>query len=223
MKKKFPLRALGRHVEHDPKSRAFAFEVTRPVPLRTIAWPRFAPIYDQAQEGACTGMAFAGCRSTGPLSKGPQDALTVDDAFALYHRATFLDNIPGHWPTDTGSSGIAVCKAGKERGLCSAYKHAFSVGAALAAMMFQPFIVGMPWFESFDEVGTGDEELPPIGGELRGGHEVSARKYDHEKKRIYIDNSWSEDWAIQGGIWIPLKTFEELMARKGDVTIPHVP
>ena len=220
MKKKI-LRPLGRHVEHDPKSKAFAFELTRPVQLHSIEHPRFAPIYDQGSEGSCTGNAMAGCLSSGPFCASPADALNEEDARRLYHRATFLDNVPGHWPTDTGSTGLAVCKAAKEEGRIGGYKHAFSVGAALAAMMSTPFIVGMVWVASFDEVEEGQEELPPPEGDERGGHEVCARKYDHEKRRIWIDNSWSESWALRGGIWIPLATFEALMHRRGDVTIPH--
>lgn len=215
-------RALGRHVEHDPQSKSHAWQVIRPVKIRSIAWPRFAPIFDQGDIGRCTGYALAGCLSTGPLCAPPRrPALRETDGDRLYARATHLDRIPGHYPPDdTGSSGLAVCKAAREFGMIASYRHAFSMHAALAALMFQPVIAGINWYESFDEPDGG--ELA-IAGDVRGGHEVCLSAVDADRKRVRLDNSWGDEYALHGSVWVPYAVLERLLAEEGDVTIPHVP
>src|SRR5690349_3550882 len=62
---------LGRHVNHDPRSRRFPVR-TAPVPLRTVEHERHVGVFQQGDLGSCTGNAALGCMATGPF----WDALT---------------------------------------------------------------------------------------------------------------------------------------------------
>lgn len=110
------LHPLGRHVEHDPRSRDYPFEVAAATPLRKTLWRRYGRVLDQGQLGSCTGNAIVGALNTLPLRKTGAAALTEKDAVSIYGSATAIDSIPGQYPpTDTGSSGLAVCKSAGAR------------------------------------------------------------------------------------------------------------
>ena len=63
-----------------------------------------------------------------------------------------------------------VCKAGKDLGLISSYKHAFGIQHALQALVLRPVITGIKWYTSFDtpDPNTGLVELAS-GATVRGG------------------------------------------------------
>lgn len=57
---------LGRRVEHDSRSRAFAFPTTD-LPLVSARHTRRIPVTDQGSLGSCTGHAGIGCMGTDPF------------------------------------------------------------------------------------------------------------------------------------------------------------
>ena len=96
---------LGRHVEHDPQSRAFSAGTAA---IKTVTYQRHGSAFDQGDLGSCTGNAMAGVLMTDPFWVRGRN-LTEADAVALYKAATKLDDIPGKSPPDdTGSSGDHV-------------------------------------------------------------------------------------------------------------------
>lgn len=212
------MHALGRHVEHDERSRAFALVpvATKPV---TLQWPIDTPILDQGQVGSCTGNALAQWLNTRFAKQGTDRVLTELHALKLYSAATRRDNIPGAYPPDdTGSSGLAVCKAGVSAGYLHGYKHVFGFKALLLALQHTPVIVGTDWYEGMftpDKAG-----LLSVTGAIAGGHEYLVRGCDVERKRIIMTNSWSGSWGIHGSAYISFTDFERLLAASGDVTVP---
>src|SRR5689334_9260234 len=103
---------LGRHVEHDSRSRSYGVEAL-PGQLveQAVLWRRWSPILDQGNIGSCTTNAMAGWLGCEPHTDNATYAAHFDEQFALwlYERCTRLDRIPGHWPPDdTGSSGLAA-------------------------------------------------------------------------------------------------------------------
>ncbi len=210
---------LGRHVEHDPRSRGFAYLPPAKLTLtRSLTWPRRAPILDQGQLGSCTGNAMAGWLGTDPhgTSKGIDEPLAV----SLYSDATRLDPYPGAYPPeDTGSSGLAVCKAAQNRGLLTSYRHAFDFAATLDALTHGPIIVGVPWYESmFTPQASG---YLTISGSVVGGHEFLIRGIDPRKKHVLADNSWGYDWGRKGRFWLHWADLERLLSEDGDATVPQ--
>jgi hypothetical protein len=209
---------LGRHIEHDTRSRAFEIAPVRN--LQSVSWKRLCDPFDQGSIGSCTGNAMAGACMTEPLHK-PGVTLDEEKALELYELATRLDRVPGSYPPDdTGSSGLAVARAAKRQGLISRYSHAFSLHGLLSGLQHGPVIVGTNWYESFD-VPRGPSNELVIGGQVRGGHEYEILAFDMDRSVVRMCNSWGTGWGDHGYATMSLTTLEQLLAEHGDCVIPH--
>lgn len=164
---------LGRHVEHDPRSLAYAHGVLPKSAIKPVAWTRRIPVLDQGQLGSCTGNAGTGLLGTDSAARRGLTSVTItaaaakasrgrfaagehalDETFAvaLYSLATVLDSVASQYPpTDTGSSGIGVAKALQTLGLATRYTHAFSLAALDSALQTGPVMIGIPWLNSMFE------------------------------------------------------------------------
>src|ERR1041385_6244557 len=147
---------LGRRVEHDERSRGFAYP-KQAWPTKSVQHHRRVPIFDQGDLGACRANAGLGCLGTEPYygTVAAADVMfTEDTAVELYERAPHLAHYPGHYPPeDTGSSGNAVAKALRERHLVKGWRWAFSLRACLAALAERPVIIGVNWYAGMDDPG----------------------------------------------------------------------
>jgi hypothetical protein len=216
-----PGKTLGRHVCHDERSRAYAID-EQAMPTEPVLWERHVPIYNQGQLGSCTGNALAGCLSTGPW----EYQLTEQDAIRIYSAGTVLDRIRGTYPPDdTGSSGLAVCKAvlrGMVDGVTMAgFFHAFSAIAAITALKKRPGIMGLAWLTGCDEPDASG--LVSYIGDVRGGHEVELVGYDPGTDRVRFANSWGPGWGDQGYFEMTFDDFSVALADRGDATFPSLP
>jgi hypothetical protein len=213
---------LGRHVEHDPRSRGYAFKAAEDVALRNIVHRHYGGILDQGNLGSCTGNACAGAINTIPIHAKREHVLREPEALDLYELATAIDEFPGQYPPeDTGSSGLAVAKAAQQKGYISSYQHAFSIGDALLALMEGPIIVGVNWYEGFDAPNA--HGLVEISGLVRGGHEFVIRGF-HKHQRVsdsllVADNSWGPGWGERGRFLFTVSTLNRLLNEDGDATI----
>lgn len=215
-----PGKRLGRHVEHDLRSKTF--KVVHPPAAKLVSkkWVRHGSIFNQGDLGSCTGNAMAGVINTEPFYIVGR-TFTEKNAVLLYENATRLDDIAGQYPPDdTGSSGLAVAKAAQQLGLVASYSHAMTTNDALLALSnIGPIIVGIEWYEGFD-TPQGDGALLVIGGAVRGGHELEVDEIDVDKKLIRIPNSWGTSWGDKGYCTMSFDTFDRLLHSQGDATIP---
>lgn len=219
---------LGRHVEHDPRSRAYALsEDLLPGTYTSAVHQVFIPVLDQGQLGSCTGHAAEALVGTDPLygaipgdvAARPTGDAGVDhaQAVALYSAATRLDSIRGMYPpTDTGSTGVAVAKAAQKAGLIAGYQHAFSLDAALKALSVMPLIVGVNWYEGFDSPDPSG--FVSISGAVRGGHEFLLYGIDAAAQRVMARNSWGPSWGAAGCFSFGFDDLGRLLAEQGDAT-----
>jgi hypothetical protein len=185
--------------------------------LVSIRHIRHGSVLNQGQLGSCTGNAGTGAMMTSPF---PMQKLTEKFAKQLYSDATQVDNIPGAYPPqDTGSSGLAVAKVLKTRGLISGYKHCFSPEAVYTALQDGPVMLGVSWMTGFD-TPTADGQMV-YKGTSRGGHELCADEIDVENKRIWVTNSWGKSWSVQGRAWWSFDDFAKIMADSGDAVVPQ--
>jgi hypothetical protein len=214
---------LGRHVEHDPRSRDYAYQETAAA-LVAVEHKRHGGIFNQGQLGSCTGNAACGAKNTEPLyHSGSTHLIAEAGAVDIYSLATRLDGLSdGYYPpTDTGSSGLAVAKAMKQQGMIGSYQHAFTMDAALAALQAGPVITGVAWYEGFDTPDANG--LVKISGQIRGGHEIVARGYEPAPNPadslILLDNSWGTSWGDNGHFYWTVATWQTLLDNSGDVTI----
>lgn len=219
-------RAWGRHVEHDPRN----WDYTYPEPgpgrrLATVVWPRYSPILDQGELGSCTGNALVGLLGCAPFSANVTDVARFDEVLAVrvYADATHLDNVPGAWPPeDTGSTGNAVAKAAKRRGLIAGYSWCRTSTSLLHALQHGPVIVGSVWTERMSTPDRNGEVH--ADGPVLGGHEYLVRGVEFRAGAdalLHCDNSWGPDWGLAGSFTMSLATWARLRAQQADVTVPH--
>ncbi len=211
---------LGRHVEHDPLSRAF---MAGTAIIKTVTYKRYGEILQQGELGSCTGNAMVGVLMTEPLwVKGRK--LDEDDAIALYKAATRLDDISGVYPPhDTGSSGLGVMKAAVKAKYITGYAHSFSLEHLLGSLSVRPGILGINWYSSFDSPKATGECALTAAAKLRGGHEVQMFGIDAKKERVWCYNSWGPKWGGRknGTFFFSFKTLKRLLDEEGDATFPR--
>ncbi len=205
---------LGRHVEHDPRSRSYAVQAASLGTLTSVRHRRLVPIYDQGNIGSCTGQACAGALSTAPFRHRYREASAV----RFYSQATKLDDDPATYPpTDTGSTGLAVAKAALARKLCSSYQHAFSLEAALTALQTGSVMLGMAWKTGCDTPDSSG--LIRWTGNVRGGHEPLLDEIDVERKLVWLSNSWGTGYGLKGRAALSWDDLGAALADQGDVTM----
>jgi hypothetical protein len=210
--------ALGRRVNHDPRSRAFPAPAA--ATLRSVSWRRWSPVLEQGDLGSCTGNAIVGALGTQGLYKaGTAKALTEELAVSIYKRATVIDPFPGSWPPDdTGSDGLSVCKVAKELGLIASYSHAFGLDHCLAALALSPVMVGVPWLESM--FSPGSSGLVDVWGAEVGGHEFVLTGLDVRHRLVRARNSWGMSWGVGGFFYLRWEDLGSLLERQGDCSVP---
>lgn len=220
---------LGRHIEHDPRSRAYAISADLlPGSYTSAVHTVQVPVLDQGGRRSCTGNAAEACCGSDPFYGAIPDAVAARptgdadaderQAVALYSVATRLDSIRGVYPpTDTGSTGVAVAKAAQKVGLIAGYQHAFSLDAALKAIAVSPLIVGVGWYEGFDTPDANGRVK--ISGSVRGGHEFLLYGVDATEQLVLARNSWGASWGASGCFSFSFDDFGRLLDEDGDATL----
>lgn len=208
---------LGRHVEHDPRSRAFSAGTAA---VKTVTHKRHGKAFDQGELGSCTGNAMAGLLMTEPFWRRGR-TLTEADAIRLYKAATKLDAIRGTYPpTDTGSTGLGVMKAAVKKRYIAGYAHAFSLRQLLGSLVLAPGILGINWYDSFDEPERDGRCRLTSSASVRGGHEVLMFGIDAARRRVWCYNSWGPKWGGRrnGTFYFAWTTLKRLLDEQGDAT-----
>lgn len=218
---------LGRppeRVEHDPMSRAFAGR--RNNPIRPIVHKHYGSVLYQ-WIGSCTGHSLAQCLNMGPLHKPRERYQTNDDAMWFYSNGSLrFDPFPGGFPPeDTGSNGLAVCKAGRERGDIEGWENGFGTEHTLSMLMDGPVMLGTVWLEGMFDLDA--DGFLRVGGNEAGGHEYVAYAYGENKKRgpyVWIQNHW-RDWGLRhyskpSRAKLAVKDLDTLLDANGDSIRP---
>jgi hypothetical protein len=209
---------LGRQKVHDPRSKGF------PVPeaVDRSTWKnKTIRIYDPRVNpnqchGECTGVAkcvqmnAVGNRVSGVV-------FNMDQAHTFYHLATTLDPFKGTWPPDdTGSSGLASAKAAQQLKIGGDYQHVFNGadGVVQQIMLGKVVSVGTKWYNGMFEPNA--QHVIEPSGDLAGGHQYSAHRYDAKNDRVMIRCWWGPDFR---DVWILRDHLNELILDGGDAHV----
>ena len=213
-------RSLAHMVENDVREMGGA--------LQSCQWERVLTVLDQGHLGSCTGNAGTGALGTQPfydavgrtLLPAPGDEAAAEKfAVQLYSDATVVDGYPGTYPpTDTGSSGLAICKVLKSRGTINGYRFARTAYGFLRLLQNGPVLQGMPWYHAFftpDAQGFIDSDPKWPSSGLAGGHEIEAVAVELDNTDAFNSvityvNSWGTTWGDAGRFRMRLRTYEQL-------------
>lgn len=220
----FPIRGkgLGRHVNHDSRSRHFAARWDAELPsVGVYNHARNIPVLDQGSLGSCTGNAAVGLLGTSPLYDVlPSDVrskLNEPEAVLIYSAATKIDNASGSYPpTDTGSDGLSVAKIVKGFGWTTGYVHLFTLHDLLGLLQVLPIMVGVNWYEGFDNPDPNGHVS--ISGQVRGGHEFVLDGVDFGAQLVRACNSWGDGWGDHGHFTFSFADLQQLLNEYGDAT-----
>ncbi len=182
--------------------------------------------------GSCTGNAGTAAVSA-LLSPEQAKAAGLDYssskaaeewAIGLYAQATGLDQAPGTFPPDdSGSSGLGIAKALKQRRLISSYTHATTATALASLLQNGTVLLGVPWFQAWFDPDTGGfiDRGDWASSPLAGGHEICVTALEDvatdrhgqvvpEGTVIRFRNSWGASWGDHGEGRMSLATYQEL-------------
>lgn len=204
---------------HDERSRAFAMP-TRAVDRSTWrdkAVRLYDPRSNPAQSvGNCTMCAKAmqfnavGNRRAGIV-------LGMGWALDGYRAVTRIDPFPGQWePDDTGSSGLASCKAAQQSGDGGEYRWLFGGADEVVQNIMEGYAIsaGTWWYgDMFEANGTfaGLPIFAPTGGQV-GGHQYVLRGYDKDSDLV-LGRCW---WGGIRDFWIFRENLDMLLRDGGD-------
>lgn len=209
-----PGKRLGRSIGHDLRSlRYLVPETATPV---VAEHTETIGVLDQGNLGSCTGNALTHMLGTAEFDVDPKWLLDENFAVQRYGRATQVDPFDGTYPpTDSGSDGVSVCKAGQQDGFLSGYTHATSLAGCYTMIAARAFIIGINWYEGMDDPDVHGNVQ--IAGQVRGGHEpcVVARQPDG---RWRVKNSWGAFWGDQGHFYLTDAQLTRLLSEQGDAT-----
>ena len=215
---------LGRYIVHDPRSRDYEAELADAV--KDVLHSGHGLPLDQGEIGACTAFATCAALNSDPNAAALKGSVkghtfTDSDGDKLYGKETADEGQP--WPpNDPGGSGLYVCKAARQLGWITSYKHTFSMSAALKALVLRPVIWGVNWYDSFDNPDP-ETGVCSIGAnaQVRGGHEICAVEIKASEQLVGFWQSWGS-WGLNGTgrFYIGFGDCERLLSEQGDVTVP---
>lgn len=233
---------LGRHIQHDSRSRDFTFQVSAtPVAHVTKIYPHTTPILNQGKRSSCTGNAmaqllncdlFASTRAkVKAMPEGePSNWLTEADALNFYSLGTHNDGMgPSQFypPNDDGGTGLGVAKAAQDLGYIDRYEHCYTFTQFQAAIQKQPVLLGTSWTNSmFEPDANGRITVGPLNDStVVGGHEYVGIGIDYE----HLDVIGLQSWGVWGGggvlpvgyFRISFTDFQNLLADDGDIIVPR--
>jgi hypothetical protein len=215
VEQKYP--ELGRQKVHDPRSKAFAATL---VVDRSKWQSKTIRIYDPAVNpnqchGECTGVA----KCIQFNAAGNRVAKVVFDMAAahnFYSLATRLDPFDDEWPpVDTGSSGLASCKAAVQLGLGASYVHVFNGADGVVEQIMQDKVVscGTWWYDGMMEPNT-KGFIEPTGPKV-GGHQYAVRGYNKSNDSVLL-RCW---WGTYRDVSIKRAHLNELLLDGGDAHV----
>jgi hypothetical protein len=219
---------LGRHVEHDDRSRDFRYQAARQAQADKL-WGFSKPVLNQWDTNSCvtnTVMQFFNTDFATAFRNGHHVSwYTEGQALDAYHLATVADGISTdiYPPNDNGTTALGGAKAAQELGLIDRYEHTFDFESFCAALQNQPVCVGTVWTNSmFDPDPTGHLTVGPVDDStIAGGHEYLALGINYTNELLTFLTSWGASFARHGQFTVSFTDFEALLNAEGDVLVLH--
>lgn len=172
---------------------------------------------DQGREGACTGFGAQNVRALGPHRC---DDASNELAFKTYAEAKRQDEWPGE--NYEGSSVNGAMKAMRLFGQISAWHWCLSLAEIDHALSYVGAVeAGTHWYSGMFDPGS--DGYLRVTGTIAGGHAYAIsgrRKMASGRVRYRIENSWGQDWGMEGAAWIWAEDLQRLLSEGGEFACP---
>jgi len=214
---------------YDKKSKKFPVSAILPKEqeLKYTVWET-GPIIDQGSEGACVGFGWTAETLAGPIQidlRNIQHDVPRDPtgfAHYIYKEAQKIDQWPGE--DYSGTSVLAGAKILMGLDILHEYRWAFSVQDIIGTLMAHgPVVLGVNWYSGMYVAPEG--KLSIFGNHV-GGHCILAVGYNPSsekfggKETIFLQNSWGEDWGINGIAEMTVEDLNRLVNEGGEACVP---
>lgn len=216
---------LGRHVEHDPRSRAFAFVPSiggvDPSTWRTKTIPIYDPRPNPNQPVGCCTMCAKAMQLNAKGNRKKGVILGMDWALDGYVWETHNDQFPGAWNRDgsgqdTGSSGLAACKTAQHFGVGGEYNFLFGGADQVVQAVMDGHVVNVGTRWDYSMFKPDDKGIVHPGGSAAGGHEWTVRGYNKRRDLIMGRCWWGPGFR---DFWISRFDLQALLADNGDAHV----
>lgn len=213
----------------DERSKDFTIgELIKKRPVRRDKQWRSGQILDQGREGACVGFGWTAEALATPVPVNlawlKVDAPRTPNEFAanVYHIAKTIDDYAGE--DYDGTSVLAGAKVMQQFGLIKEYRWAFGIEDVIDSLLAKgPVVLGIWWYDGMYSAPNG---VLKVSGKKVGGHCITAVGYKTAassktgEASIILQNSWGEDWGINGLAEISVKDLAALLKDGGEACVP---
>jgi hypothetical protein len=190
--------------------------------FRAFFPPRATDWRSQGDQQSCTEHALTNKLCGWPM---PRRIATLPwQQHELYRLAQTMDEWPGSEPRYYGTSGRAICRAAREKGVVDERWNAFTVDEVLDLLLadstdwrhYGPVLIGTNWYASMSRADDkGFLEIAPVGRVL-GGHETCLIGANMRSETLYGISSWTHMRLFR----LRFATFERLLREDGDAIFP---
>jgi hypothetical protein len=170
-------------------------------------WEFLSAPLNQGDTPHCVGFSIGDFGICLPV----QDFLTNKDGHNFYYACKIIDQEPNQ---ENGSNIRSAAKVMQQNGMIETYAFASSINEIKWWLVNKgPMVIGTTWTN--DMFSPDSDNIIHITGGEAGGHAYLINEV-RNNSLFGIQNSWGDNWGINGKAYIPISEFTTLFRNGGE-------